>query len=55
MGKLYKPGDDNKPAGRYIETGPRGGAVSNPRNVRIDRGDLLPPTQKEGHRWRRVS
>lgn len=55
MGKLYKPGEGNKPAGRYVETGLRGGAVSNPRNVRIDRGDLLHPTQEEGHRWRRVS
>ena len=55
MGKLYKPGEDNKPAGRYVETGPRGGAVSNPRNVRIDRGARLPPTQEEGLLWRRVS
>lgn len=30
---LYKPGMDNKPAGRYREVGPRGGAVSNPRTV----------------------
>ena len=32
---LYKPGMDNKPAGRYREVGPRGGAVSNPRTVTI--------------------
>lgn len=55
MGKLYKPGEYNKPSLRYVETGPRGGAVSNPRNVRIDRGDRLPQTQEEGHRWRLVS
>ena len=55
MVKLYKPGEDNKPAGRHVETGLRGGAVSNPRNVRIDRGDRLPQTQEERHRWRRVS
>ncbi len=28
MSKLYKPGEDNKPAGKYKEVGPRGGAVS---------------------------
>lgn len=48
---LYKPGEDNKPRGTYIEVGPRGGAVSNPRRVTIDPGDRLPPTQEPGHRW----
>lgn len=48
---LHKPGEDNRPAGTYIEVGPRGGHVSDPRVVHIDYGDRLPPTQEEGHRW----
>ena len=48
---LIKPGTDNKPAGTYKEVGPRGGAVSDPRVVHIDKGDRLPPTQKPGNRW----
>lgn len=47
---LRKPGEDNRPAGTYVETGPRGGRVADPRIVRIDR---LPPTQKPGNRWER--
>lgn len=41
MAKPIKPGTDNKPAGTYIERGPRGGNVQNPRVVHIGRGDLL--------------
>ena len=48
---LYKPGEDNKPAGEYIEVGPRGGQVDCPRQVSIDLGDRLPPTQESGRRW----
>lgn len=51
MTKLIKPGTDNQPAGKYKEVGPRGGAVKNPRVVKIDPGDRLPPTQKEGNKW----
>ena len=50
---LYKPGMDNKPAGKYREVGPRGGAVSNSRTVTFGRGDRLPPTQEPGRRWAR--
>lgn len=50
-GKLYKPGEDNKPKGSYIEVGPLGGNVSKPRIVKIDTGDRLPPTKKPGHKW----
>ncbi|MGL4572816.1 MAG: YjzC family protein [Clostridium chrysemydis] len=46
-----KPGTDNKPAGEYIEVGPRGGQVPNARVVEIDPGDRLPPTQKPGRGW----
>ena len=53
MSKLFKPGEDNKPAGTYKEVGPRGGEVSKPRIVKIDSGDRLPPTKKEGNKWKK--
>ena len=53
MPKLYKPGEDNKPAGTYTEVGPKGGTVHKPRVVNIDPGDRLPPTQDEGHKWQK--
>lgn len=51
MSVLHKPGEDNRPAGKYVEVGPRGGAVPHPRKVTIDRGDRLPPTQEKGRKW----
>ena len=33
---LYKPGEDNKPRGEYVEVGPRGGQVNDPKNPRRD-------------------
>ncbi len=51
MTERYKPGEDNKPAGDYIEKGPRGGKVKNPREVHIDQGDRLPPTSEKGNTW----
>lgn len=51
MKKLYKPGEDNKPAGKYKEVGPRGGKVSDGNKATIDKGDRLPPTSKAGNRW----
>lgn len=48
---LYKPGEDNKPAGKYHEVGPRGGEIPKPRDVTIDKGDRLPPTKEPGHKW----
>ena len=51
MPVLYKPGQDNKPAGAYIEVGPQGGRVNDPRVVHIQPGDRLPPTQKPGNQW----
>ncbi len=53
MDKLYKPGEDNRPAGTYTEVGPRGGQVQDPRVVDIDPGDRLPPTQEKGHKWQK--
>lgn len=52
--RLYKPGEDDRPRGEYIEVGPRGGQVSHPRQVTIDPGDRLPPTQESGRRWRKI-
>lgn len=51
--KPIKPGTDNQRPGTYIEVGPRGGAVPNAREVRIDRGDRLPPTQQPNRGWTR--
>ena len=53
MAELIPPGTDNKKPGKYVEKGPRGGRVSNPREVKIDKGDRLPPTQKPGHKWKK--
>jgi len=54
MAKYHKPGEDNKPAGEYLEVGPRGGKVPKARQVTIDPGDRLPPTQKEGNQWQKL-
>lgn len=51
---LHKPGTDNLPSGEYREVGPRGGEVSHPRQVTIDSGDRLPPTQEKGHKWEKI-
>lgn len=53
MPKPIKPGTDNQLPGIYIEVGPRGGQVNDPRIVRIDPGDRLPPTQKPGNGWQK--
>ena len=53
MSELHKPGEDDQRPGTYREVGPRGGEVDDPRIVRIDRGDRLPPTREPGHRWER--
>ena len=51
MSEPIKPGTDNQPKGTYKEVGPRGGQVPNPRVVKIDPGDRLPPTQKPNRGW----
>ena len=48
---IHKPGEDNQTPGRWVEVGPRGGEVSNPRVVHIGQGDRLPPTQQPGRGW----
>lgn len=49
--ELFKPGEDNKEPGTYIEVGPRGGKVKDPKEAKIEKGDRLPPTSKAGNRW----
>jgi hypothetical protein len=39
MGKLQKPGEKPSRPGEYIERGPRGGEIPDPRQVTIERGD----------------
>ncbi|MTW85592.1 YjzC family protein [Virgibacillus dakarensis] len=53
MSNLKKPGMDNQPSGKYKEVGPRGGQVNKPREVKIDPGDRLPPTQEKGRKWKK--
>ena len=48
---IHKPGEDNQRPGRYVEVGPRGGAVRDPRVINIGPGDRLPPTQEPGRGW----
>ena len=50
---LYKPGEDNRPRGKYVEVGPRGGKVPNPHRATIDPGDRLPPTSRKGNKWQK--
>lgn len=53
--ELQKPGERPAKPGEYIERGPSGGEVPNPRQVTIEPGDNpLPPTQEPGHTWQRV-
>lgn len=55
MPDRQKPGEKPSRPGEYIERGPRGGEVSNPREVTIEPGDNpLPPTQKPGRTWERT-
>jgi len=49
---VFKPGEDNRPAGTYREVGPHGGEVNDPRIIQITFGERLPPTQESGNQWR---
>lgn len=53
MSKPIKPGTDNQRPGTYVEVGPHGGSVHDPRIVTIGPSDRLPPTQKPGNGWQR--
>jgi hypothetical protein len=51
LSELTTPGTDNKPAGKYKEVGPHGGAAKNPKTVKIDSSYRLPLTQENGNKW----
>lgn len=52
---MQKPGEKPRTPGEYREVGPRGGEVSEPRQVTIEKGDTpLPPTQEAGRNWIKV-
>lgn len=54
MAPRQKPGQTPAKPGEYVERGPRGGEVPNPRRVTIEPGDpKLPPTQEPGRTWER--
>jgi len=53
MAKLQKPGEKPARTGEFIECGPRGGDISDPRQITIERGDnKLPPTQEKKRAWK---
>jgi len=55
MAKTQKPGEKPKKPGEYLERGPRGGAVDDPRKVTMEKGDKpLPPTQEKKRTWVRT-
>jgi len=55
MANTQKPGENPDKPGEYEERGPRGGTVSNPRQVTIEGGDTpLPPTSESGNTWVRI-
>lgn len=50
-----KPGEKPNTPGEYEERGPRGGKITNPRQVTIEPLDYkLPPTQVANRTWVRV-
>lgn len=54
LAKLQKPGEKPKSSGEYIERGPRGGEIPDPRQVTMEPGDNpLPPTQKKNRTWQK--
>lgn len=53
MSNSKKPGEIADRSGEYMTVGPRDGKVSNGRQVSIDVGDKMPPTQKPNQRWKR--
>jgi hypothetical protein len=51
MPRIYKPGTDNVPSGKYHEVGPNGGHVDDPHHATIKPGHRLPPTSKPKDKW----
>jgi hypothetical protein len=53
--RLQKPGEIPAKPGEYVEVGPQGGVVINPRKVTIEEGDdTMPPTQEPNRKWKRT-
>lgn len=52
MAKSFKPGTNDVPPGEYQETSSRGQPLRRGRQVDVESGERLPPTQEEGNRWR---
>ncbi len=53
--ETQKPGEKPSSSGEYREVGPRGGKVSGPRQVTIEKGDTpLLPTQESGRKWIKI-
>lgn len=53
MAPAQKPGQTPAKPGEYIESGPRGGEIPNPRHATIKPNTTkLPPTPKPGHTWK---
>jgi hypothetical protein len=56
MSEIQKPGETPQGPGEYIQRGPRGGEVSNPRVVTITPDDgHLPPLPVPNNTWERIS
>ena len=54
MSNLQKPGEKPNKPGEYIERGPRGGQINNPRKITIEpRDGKLPPTAEKNRKWER--
>ncbi len=52
MSDLQKPGQTPQLPGEYVERGPRGGHISNARQVTMEAGDTpLPATSEQGNTW----
>lgn len=55
MSNLQKPGEKPGKPAEYVERGPQGGQVPNPRQITIEPRDRkLPPTQKPNRTWEPV-
>ena len=52
---IQKPGEKTAKPGEYLEVGPRGGKVKDPRQATMEKGDSpLPPTQEAGRKWKKI-
>ena len=55
MSELQKPGEKPNKPGEYLEIGPRGGNVKNPRYTTITaKSKKLPPTSQKDNKWKRI-